>query len=151
MHLLSGPEHFTLCISIVVNFGKRVMPGPLPIYSYGSPLLNHRPSCCVVNTVISLLFRQGRIPYLSKTAETKPTFQENLPVNSFRFDVSTHPPATLYASTHKPTARQLVQDRREPALNGNTCTLPIRNQPKKNIFWKTIRPDSKKMLFFGFP
>ena len=49
--------------------------------------MNYRPSFCIVNTVSNQLFRQVRIMYLSKTTENKLRFQENVPVNSFKFDV----------------------------------------------------------------
>ena len=53
-------------------------------------------------------------------------FQENVPVSSFRFDVTTHSTATLYSSTHTPTATQLVQDRLVHTLNGNTVLFQSR-------------------------
>ena len=68
--------------------------------------MNYRLSFRIVHTVLELLFRQVRIPYLSKTAKTKPTLQENGPINSFRFDVTR-------------TQRQ-------------HCTLPLRNLPPSN-------------------
>ena len=57
------------------------------IYIYGNPPMNCRLSFCIVNTVSNQLFRQVRILYLSKTTENKLRFQENVSVNSFRFDV----------------------------------------------------------------
>ena len=52
---------------------------------HGKPPMNYRPSFCIVNTVSIL--------YLSKTTEDKPrTFQQDVSVNSFRFDVSTQLP-----------------------------------------------------------
>ena len=104
---------------------------------------NHRPSFCIVNTVSNQLFRQVRIGCLSKTAKTKLTLQEKAPVNSFRFDVSTHSITTLYSSIQKPTARHLVQVRREHAGNGNTVLfqsetnffLGKAKKAKNDIFW----------------
>ena len=76
--------------------------------------MNHRPSFCIVNTVLNQLCLQVRIPCLSKNAKTKLTFQEKVPINSFRFDVSMHSTATLYSSIEKPAARHhLVQVRRQ--------------------------------------
>ena len=98
---------------------------------------NHRPSFCIVNTVLNQLFRQVRIGCLSKTAKTKLTLQEKAPANSFRFDVSTHSITTLYSSIQKPTARHLVQVRREHAGNGNTVLF----QSETNFFLgKTKKP-----------
>ena len=122
------------------------------IYIYMVTPLNYQPSFCVVNAVFNLLSRQVRIPYLSKIANTKPPFQVNAPLNSFRFEVSTHSTATVYASTHKPTARQLAQDRRDHALNGNTVLFkrntnfcPRDNNKKQH--WELIWPDSRKIVF----
>ena len=103
----------------------------LDIYIYGNPPpMNYRPSFCIVNTVSKQLFRQVRILYLSKTTENKPrfrvsqlihvrrevrilyllrtteinlTFQQDVSVNSFRFDVSTQSTATLCPPNQKPT------------------------------------------------
>ena len=52
-----------------------------------TPQMNYRPSFCIVNTVSNQLFRQVLILHLSKTTENKLRFQENVSVNSFRFDV----------------------------------------------------------------
>ena len=49
--------------------------------------MKYRPSFCIVNTVSNQLFRQVRILYLSKTTENKLRFQENVSVNSFKFDL----------------------------------------------------------------
>ena len=68
------------------------------------PPMNYRPSFCIVKTVVNQLFPQVRIPYLSKTAQNQLTFQENAPVHSFRFDVSTHITTTLYSSNQQPTS-----------------------------------------------
>ena len=54
------------------------------VYIY---IYNYRPSFCIVNTVSNQLFRQVRILYLSITTENKLGFQENVSLNSFRFDV----------------------------------------------------------------
>ena len=95
--------------------------------------MNYRPSFCIVNTVSKQLFRQVRILYLSKhcrkqiqisregvsqrihvrrevhilyllrTTEINLTFQQDVSVNSFRFDVSTQSTATLCPPNQKPT------------------------------------------------
>ena len=83
------------------------------------PPLKNRPAFCIVNTVSNQLFQQVRIPCLSKTANTKLTFQEKAPLNSFKFDVSTLSTATLYSSIQKPTARHVGQVRHEHAVHGN--------------------------------
>ena len=57
------------------------------LFLYGNPPMNYRPSLCIVNTVSNQRFRQVRILYLSKTTENKLRLQENVSVNSFRFDV----------------------------------------------------------------
>ena len=71
--------------------------------------MNHRPSFCIANTVLNQRFRQVRPRISPRLPKTKRTFQEKAPVNSFRFDVSTHSTATLYSSNQKPTARHLVR------------------------------------------
>ena len=105
--------------------------------------MNYRPSFCIVNTVLILLFRQVRILYLAKTAKIKLTIQGKVLDNSFRFDVSTHSTATLYSSTHKHTARQLVQDRREHTLYGNTVLF----QSETNFFLRKTKEQKKKKSF----
>ena len=65
--------------------------------------MNHRHSFCIVYTVLNPLSPHIRIPCLSKTAKTKLTLLEKVPVNSLRFDVSMHSTATLYSSNQKPT------------------------------------------------
>ena len=69
--------------------------------------------------------REVRILYLSRTTEINLTFQQDVSVNSLRFDVSTKSTAALYPPNPKPT-------------------LPRENQ-------NTMRPNSKKMVFFVFP
>ena len=67
--------------------------------------------------------------------------------------MSTHSTTTLHSSIQKPTARHLVQARREHARNNNTVRFQAEadfflGETNKNIFWETIRPNSK---FFFLP
>ena len=89
--------------------------------------MNYRPSFCIVNTVSNRLFWQVRILYLSQTIKTKPTFQQSVPDNWFRFDVSTHSTATLCSSNQKPSV--------------------AKSKNQRNMSWKTIQPNSQKIVF----
>ena len=102
------------------------------IYMVTPPPMNYRPSFCIVNTVSKQLFRQVRILYLSKTTENKPrTFQQDVSVNSFRFDVSTQSTATLCPPNQKPT-------------------FPRENQKTKKTSFETLCGQTPKTLFFWF-
>ena len=57
--------------------------------------MNCRPSFCIVNTVLNSFSRRSGFRISPRLPKTKLTFQEKAPVNSFRFDVSTHLSATL--------------------------------------------------------
>ena len=131
------------------------------IYIYGNPPMNYRPSFCVVNTVSKQLFpagpdsvslknyrkqtqisrervsqlihvrREVRILYLLRTTEINLTFQQDVSVNSFRFDVSTQSTATLCPPNQKPT-------------------FPTENQKKPSV--ETLCGQTpKRWFFFGFP
>ena len=90
--------------------------------------MNYRP---IVNTVSNQLFRQVRILYCSKTTENKLRFQENVSVNSFKFDVRSGSLKDYGDQSHFSTGRvgQLIQVRREHVVNGNT----VPSQSKTNF------------------
>ena len=96
-------------------------------------LKNYRKQTRISRERVSQLIhvrREDRILYLSRTTEINLTFQQDMSVNSLRFDVSTKSTAALYPPNPKPT-------------------LPRENQKnKKNIFSDTMRPNSKKMVFW---
>ena len=99
------------------------------IYTFGNPPpMNYRP---IVDTVSNQLFRQVRILYCSKTTENKLRFQENVSVNSFKFDVRSGSLKDYGDQSHFSTGRvgQLIQVRREHAVNGNT----VPSQSKTNV------------------
>ena len=98
-------------------------------------LKNYRKQTQISRERVSQLIhvrREVRILYLLRTTEINLTFQQDVSVNSFRFDVSTQSTATLCPPNQKPT-------------------FPRENQKnQKNIFWDTMRPNSKKMVFLVF-
>ena len=51
--------------------------------------MNYRPSFCIISTVSNQLFREGPDIVSLKEYQSQPTFQQNVPDNSFRFDVRT--------------------------------------------------------------
>ena len=95
-------------------------------------LKNYRKQTQISRERVSQLIhvrREVRILYLSRTTEINLTFQQDMSVNSLRFDVSTKSTAALYPPNPKPT-------------------LPRKNQKnQKTIFWETMRPNSKKIVF----
>ena len=95
--------------------------------------MNHRPSFCIINTVLISFSGRSGFRISPRLPNTKLTFQEKAAVSSFRFDVSTHSTATLYSSKRKPTARHLVRVRREHALNGSVC---VRCGLELNSLWR---------------
>ena len=69
-------------------------------------LKNYRKQTQISRERVSQLIhvrREVRILYLLRTTEINKTFQQDVSVNSFRFDVSTQSTATLCAPNQKPT------------------------------------------------
>ena len=69
-------------------------------------LKNYRKQTQISRERVSQLIhvrREVRIPYLLRTTEINLTFQQDVSVNSFSFDVSTQSTATLCPPNQKPT------------------------------------------------
>ena len=96
-------------------------------------LKNYRKQTQISRERVSQLIhvrREVRILYLSRTTEINLTFQQDMSVNSLRFDVSTKSTAALYPPNPKPT-------------------LPRENQ--KNYLLRHYAAKLQKNGFFGFP
>ena len=101
--------------------------------------MNYRPSSCIVNTVSNQLFRQVRILYLSKTTENKLRFQENVPVNSFRFDINSKPCISQGLPKSISRFNRTCQSREKDAIGQENQLFP-----KEKWFWR-----GKTNLFLG--
>ena len=141
------------------------------IYGNPPPPMNYRPSFCIVNTVPKQLFpagpdsvslknyrkqtqisrervsqlihvrREVRILYLSRTTEINLTFQQDMSVNSLRFDVSTKSTAALYPPNPKPTLPR--ENQKYHLLRHYAAKLQ-----KDGFFWSSL---GKRWFWTGKP
>ena len=114
----------------LVLYGKYQIKPAFPAGPYSVSLKDYRNRTHISRERVCQLvqvLREVRILYLSKTTEIKLTFQENVSVNSFWFDVSTLSTATLCSSNQKPTfPRKTKKSKKQPSLK-TLCPPTLKN------------------------
>ena len=110
-------------------------------------LKNYRKQTQISRERVSQLIhvrREVRIQYLSRTTEINLTFQQDMSVNSLRFDVSTKSTAALYPPNPKPTLpRENQKNQKTHLLRHYAAKLQ-----KDGFFWFSL---GKRWFWTGKP
>ena len=107
-------------------------------------LKNYRKQTQISRERVSQLIhvrREVRILYLLRTTEINLTFQQDVSVNSFRFDVSTQSTATLCPPNQKPTFPRENQKKTKKKKIETLC-----GQTPKRWFFLVFPRKKKKVL-----